>query len=574
MTFQQYGVIALLLALIAGLIFSKRSPAFWFGGALLFSYLVGWLEMDKALTNFSNPSLITLILLLLISIAIEKTRLVSWLSHRFEGNNLSLVVAKVSLASGFLSSFINNTAVVSTLMSSLRHHPHFAASKLLIPLSYSAILGGMLTLIGTSTNLIVNGFVEEAGLPGLGFFSFTLLGLIAFAAGLVVLMIGVHWLPDTRKQQDETAPFYLSAHVDSNSQLAGKTVEQNGLRELQSLFLAEIQRGSKHICPVRPDTEIKAGDELRFVGDIEAVSRLQSFPGLQLVPDQADHQGELMEAVISYSSKLVGKTLKNLHFREQYDAVVIAVRRGHERLNGGLGDLQLHAGDVLILSTGKDFPGLNELNQDFIYVNGLSIATPLSATRSHWVLAAFVGTLVLSLLELVPLVKGLPVLLVGLLATQVIHINELKRRFPLELFVIVGAAIGLAQLMIQSGVAGMIAAGLNQLVDGTGAYGALIAIFIATWLFTEVVTNNAAAALTFPIAYAMALELGVDPTPFFMAVAFGASASFISPFGYQTNLMVYSAGNYQLKDYARLGIPMALVYSSVVLLCLPLIFPF
>jgi di/tricarboxylate transporter len=163
---------------------------------------------------------------------------------------------------------------------------------------------------------------------------------------------------------------------------------------------------------------------------------------------------------------------------------------------------------------------------------------------------------------------------VGLLATQVIHLNELKRRFPLELFVIVGAAIGLAQLMIQSGVAGMIAGGLNQLVDGSGAYGALIAIFVATWLFTEVVTNNAAAALTFPIAYAMALELGVDPTPFFMAVAFGASASFISPFGYQTNLMVYSAGNYQLKDYARLGIPMALVYSSVVLLCLPLIFPF
>ncbi|SEA69810.1 SLC13 family permease [Alkalimonas amylolytica] len=574
MTLQQLGVIALLLALVAGLVFSKRSPAFWFGGALLASYLVGWLELDKALTNFSNPSLITLVLLLLISLAIEKSQLVSWLSRSFSGSNLSLVVARLSLASGFLSSFVNNTAVVSTLMASLRQHPHFAASKLLIPLSYSAILGGMLTLIGTSTNLIVNGFVEEAGHASLGFFDFTLLGLIAFAAGLVVLMIGAHWLPDTRKAEQAAAPYYLSAHVDTDSQLIGKTVSDNGLRELQALFLAEIQRGDRLLCPVKPDTLIEAGDELRFVGDLQAVSRLQNFPGLKLVPGEAEHQGELMEAVISYSSKLVGKTLKQLRFREQYDAAVIAVRRGHERLNGGLGDLELHAGDVLILATGKDFPGQNELGQDFIYVNGLAISQPLTAKRSHWVLASFAATLALSILDLVPLVKSLPLLLVLYIATKVIQLNELKRRFPLELFIIVGSAIGLAQLMIQSGVAGMIAAGLNQLVAGYGAYGALIAIFIATWLFTEVVTNNAAAALTFPIAYAMALELSVSPTPFFMAVAFGASASFISPFGYQTNLMVYSAGNYQLKDYARIGIPMALVYSTVVLLCLPRIYSF
>ena len=573
MPYQQYGVIALLLVLVAGLIFSKRSPALWFGGALLLSYLIGWLPLESALQNFANPSLVTLLLLLLVSIGIEKSQLVSWLSRGFQGKHLGSVITRLSLSSALMSAFINNTAVVSTLMSSLRHHNHFAASKLLLPLSYSAILGGMLTLIGTSTNLIVNGFVEQSGEPLLGFFDFTLLGLLVLSAGIVVLVIGARWLPDKRDDDSKATPYYLTAHVRSDSQLIGKSVEQNQLRELQALFLAEIQRGPERICPVTPETVIEAGDELRFVGDLEAVSRLQQFPGLELL-QQHQQQGELLEAVISYSSRLVGKSLKQLRFRHEYDAVVIAVRRGHERLQGGLGDLVLHAGDVLILSVGKHFPGQHQLSQEFVYVNGLAISTPLSKNRSHWVLLGFVAALTLSVFDIVPLIKSLPVLLLAYVAGGAVTVNEIKNRFPLELWLIVGSAIGLAQLMIQTGVAGQIAAALLVLVDGSGAYGALIAVFVATWLFTELVTNNAAAALTFPIAYTIAQNLGVDPVPFFMAVAFGASASFISPFGYQTNLMVYSAGNYQLRDYVRLGVPMALVYSLVVLVFLPLIYPF
>ncbi len=573
MAYQQYGVIALLLALVAALIFSKRSPALWFGGALLLSYLLGWLSLDKALQNFANPSLITLLLLLLVSIGIEKSQLVSWLSRGFQGKRLSSVITRLSLSSALMSAFINNTAVVATLMSSLRHHNHFAASKLLLPLSYSAILGGMLTLIGTSTNLIVNGFVEQSGEPVLGFFDFTLLGALVLTAGIVVLVIGSRWLPDNREQDAQATPYYLTAHVRSDSQLIGKSVEQNQLRELQALFLAEIQRGPQRICPVTPETVIEASDELRFVGDIAAVSRLQQFPGLELLR-QDQQQGELLEAVLSYSSRLVGKSLKQIRFRHEYDAVVIAVRRGHERLQGGLGDLVLHAGDVLILSVGKHFPGQHQLNQEFIYVNGLAIATPLSKLRSNWVLLGFLATLALSVLSIIPLIKSLPVLLLAYIAGGAVSVREVKSRFPLELWLIVGSAIGLAQLMIQTGVAGAVANGLITLVDGSGAYGALVAVFVATWLFTELVTNNAAAALTFPIAYAIAQHLAVDPVPFFMAVAFGASASFISPFGYQTNLMVYSAGNYQLRDYIRLGVPMALTYSAVVLIFLPLIYPF
>ncbi|WP_333608373.1 SLC13 family permease, partial [Arsukibacterium sp.] len=452
MSYQQYGVVLLLLLLVSGLILSKRSPALWFGGALLVSYLIGWLPLEKALQNFANPSLITLLLLLMVSIAIEKSHLVSWLSRGFAGSSLTSVITRLSLSSALMSAFINNTAVVSTLMSSLRHHQHFAASKLLLPLSYSAILGGMLTLIGTSTNLIVNGFVEQSGEPLLGFFDFTLLGALVLIAGIGVLVVGARWLPSYRDSDSKVTPYYLSAHVRTDSQLIGKTVEHNKLRELQALFLAEIQRGSARLCPVTPDTLIAAGDELRFVGDINAVQRLQQFPGLELL-QQDQQQGELLEAVISYSSRLVGKSLKQLKFRHEYDAVVIAVRRGHERLQGGLGDLVLHAGDVLILSVGKQFPGQHQLAEEFIYVNGLAIATPLSTRRSHWVLLGFIAALTLSIFELVPLIKSLPLLLLAYVATGTLTVKELKNRFPLELWLIVGSAIGLAQLMIQTGVA-------------------------------------------------------------------------------------------------------------------------
>ncbi|RUO22910.1 SLC13 family permease [Aliidiomarina minuta] len=500
---QLAGVLLLLAGLVAGLIFSQRSPAIFFAGALLTGYVLGWIPLDKALHNFTNSSLVTLVLLILCAIAIEKSRLTSWLSRQFSSASLTVVITRLTLTSAVLSAFINNTAVVSTLMSSLRQHPHFAASKLLLPLSYSAIMGGMLTLIGTSTNLIVNSFIEEAGLPGFSFFDFTLLGLTAFAIGFFVLLLGARWLPDNSSRQPKESSYYVTAQVPEGSPLIGHSVENNGLRHLKSLYLADIQRAQKNLCPVSPDIQLRAGDCLHFVGNLTAIPQLQEIPGLEFTPQQQQHEFELMEAVISNSS-----------------------------------------------------------------------STPLSLSRSVAVVIAFLGVLLLSLLNIVPLVKGLTVLLVLYLLTRTIKLSDIRERFPLELFIIVGSAIGLAQLMMDSGVAGLMASGLSAVVGENSPWLALAAVFLATWLFTEVITNNAAAALIFPVAYSLALQLGVDPTPFFMAVAFGASASFISPFGYQTNLMVYSAGNYKFRDYLRLGGPLCLVYSSTVLLLLPRFFPF
>jgi di/tricarboxylate transporter len=341
------------------------------------------------------------------------------------------------------------------------------------------------------------------------------------------------------------------------------------------LFLAEIIRGDKRICAVTPKQVIKEGDVLLFVGDIKSVPLLTQFDGLKVVHDKHEKDVEhLVEVVVSHSSKYIGKTIKEVRFREQFHAAVIAIRRGHDRLQGGLGKVQLQAGDSLILAPGKEFYSLPNLKREFVYISGLDLQTHLKPKQSNIVLASFATVLGLSIIGLVPLVKGLLVLLIGLMLTGTIKLSEVKRRFPIELLAVVGSAIGLAKLMIGTGLAGEISSAMLYVLGDFVFDGAFIAIFLMTVLFTELITNNAAAALSFPVAYALAVGFDVSPLPFIMAVAFGASASFISPFGYQTNLMVYSAGNYRLKDYIAMGLPLSIIYSITVLTLIPLVFPF
>ncbi len=572
---EQWLLTGILVTLVVAL-FGTRLRASWlFASAIGISFLTGLVELDNILVNFANPSLITLLLLLLLSIAIEKTTLVQRLASSLTQGGLYQSVVKMGLSTAFLSSFTNNTAVVASLMAGIKSNQAHPPSKLLLPLSYTAIMGGTLTLIGTSTNLIVNGFVVEAGLPALGFFDFTLVGLSAFAIGLATILLCLRFLPNNGRTNHEVVPYYLEAKVAQHSPLIGKTVEQNGLRDLKDVFLAEIIRDNERICAVSPKTLICRGDKLLFVGDLSAVATLSRFEGLQIVHDsQREQLNHLVEVVVSQSSKMVGKTLKEARFREQFHAAVIAVRRGHDRLQGGLGQVRLQAGDCLILAPSKQFKQHPNLKREFVIISGLDIQAHLNERASFWVMTSFLATLAAGITGIVPLVKGLLVLLVGLIATRVIRISELKRRFPLEIFVIVGSAIGLAKLMIHTGLAAQLSDALMHLFGDLGPFGALVAVFLVTLVTTELITNNAAAALTFPVAYALAMGFDVSPLPFIMAVAFGASASFISPYGYQTNLMVYSAGNYRLKDYVTLGVPVSLAYSVTVLTLIPYFFPF
>ena len=388
-------------------------------------------------------------------------------------------------------------------------------------------------------------------------------------------MLLANTLPDRREDnQDEALPYLLEAHVAKHSQLVGHSVVDNRLRALKKLYLVELERSGIRICPVPPNMVIQAGDMLRFSGAVESVELLHQFDGLEWFGKQHAKGQNLVEAVLGPSSKLVGTTLKDARFRELYDSAVMAIRRGHAPLKGGLGDIVLQPGDVLLITPGDRFSHSPNLSTDFAAISGLDLNVRLDDKRSNWVILGFVLTILASVTELVPLAKGLVILLLSYFAIGAVSLSELKRRFPLELVVIVGSALCLATLMIDTGLAKNLADGVISVFNGYGVFAAFVGVFFITLIVTELITNNAAAALAFPVAYAVATSYGVDPRPFIMAVVFGASASFISPYGYQTNLMVYNAGNYKLSDFVRVGLPLSVVYSLTVIFAVPYFFPF
>ncbi|MCG9554845.1 SLC13 family permease [Vibrio sp. Isolate31] len=572
---QQGFVLAILLGIITCLLVTRIKPSFIFAGAAFIAFMGGMIDLSSIANNFTNSSLLTLILLILASSALEKTRLISWVSRNISEGCLGTVVAKLGISTALLSSFTNNTAVVVSLIGAIKRNQQHAPSKLLIPLSYAAILGGTLTLIGTSTNLIINSFVEDAGLPSLNFFTPTLIGLAVLAGGVLILIPLSYFLPNYDDGSQDDLPYFLEARVEPGSPLVGRSVSENNLRALRKLFLAEVIRDGKTTASIDPDFVLQARDRLLFCGDVESVATLQEIQGLTLFGQHHLNGQSFVEVVVSSSASFCNKTLKTSQFRDRFDAVVVAIRRGHERLEGGLGNITLTAGDTLILVPGKRFEEQRQQhNKEFVLMNDLDSSAKLDADKSALVLLGFTSVIGLALLDMVPIIKGLAGFLLLLVAFGIVQLSELRRRFPVDIVVIVGSALSIAQLMISSGLSERMGQMFIEAFNGWGVFGALVATYLMTLILTELVTNNAAAALSFPIGYSMAVGYGVDPMPFIMAVLFGASASFISPYGYQTNLLVYSVGNYHLTDYLRIGIPISIVYSGLVLTLIPYFFPF
>ncbi|UPQ87735.1 SLC13 family permease [Vibrio sinaloensis] len=572
---QQGFVLAMLLAIITCLLTTRIKPSFIFAGAAFVAFIAGMIELGDVATNFTNSSLLTLVLLILASAALEKTRLISWVSRSLSTGCLAVVVAKMGLSTALLSSFTNNTAVVVSLIGAIKRNQQHAPSRLLIPLSYAAIFGGTLTLIGTSTNLIINSFVEDAGLPSLNFFAPTMIGLSVLVGGLLILIPISYLLPNYDDHSQEDLPYFLEARVEPGSPLVGRSISENNLRALRKLFLAEVVRDGHSLPSVDPEFVLQARDRLLFCGDIESVATLQEIQGLTLFGQHHLNGQGFVEVVVSSSASFCNKTLKSSHFRDRFDAVVVAIRRGHERLQGGLGNITLNAGDTLVLVPGKRFEQERQAHRkEFVLVNDLDSSARLDSRKSTLVLLGFAAVIGLALAGVFPLIKGLSLFLIAALLCGVIQLGELRRRFPVDIVVIVGSALSIAQLMLSSGLSASLGQMFIEGFNGWGVFGALVATYLLTLILTELVTNNAAAALAFPLGYSMALGYGVDPMPFIMAVLFGASASFISPYGYQTNLLVYSVGNYTITDYVRVGIPISIVYSALVLTLIPLFFPF
>lgn len=575
MELGQWSMSLIFVATIVGLIKYQQRPERVFAAAVLLCLALSFIEVQTLLHNAANAGLVTLMLLVCCSFALERTSFLRILSMRLlNGSNLS-ISCKTLGATALASAFLNNTAVVASLMAPINHNRNINPGKLLLPLSYAAILGGTLTLAGTSTNLIVNSLLLEQGLPGLSFFAFTPVALVALLCCLVVMVLRLGCLPEQQTGEDPLLDYFVEAKVLEGSPLIGKSVQANGLRNLDALFLVEILRGGKLISPVTPEDVIAPGDYLIFSGDVSKVLLLQQFQGLQLYAEQDKLlQRNLTEVLLKADSVLVGKTLKSAGFRAKFDAAVVAIRREGEKLSGKLGAVELKAGDFLVLAVGNDFTGRSNLSKNFHLLSGVTPDNMLTGWRDKLTLLGFVGAIGVSVLFEVALIKSLLFYLSALLAAGCLSAAEIKRRFPLGLWLLVVSALSLASALNNTGMAALISFKFETLLSGQSVFWAFVGIYLLTLLTTELVTNNAAAVLLFPIAFNIALGLGVSPMPFVMAVAFAASGSFISPYGYQTNVMVYSAGNYRLKDFMRFGWPVSLVYSMVMLIMIPLIFPF
>ncbi|MEZ0151739.1 MAG: SLC13 family permease [Candidatus Reddybacter sp.] len=573
---EQFIVTLCLAGIIIGLSATRIRPVFLFSSAISLLYLLDMISLGDALKHYTNEALATLILLIMLVLAIEKTQLFTHLGHKVLSGSYHRVLLKLGLTAGLVSSVSNNTAVVASFMSAVKNQNKLPPSRLLIPLSYASIWGGTLTLVGTSTNLILNGLVLENGLPPLSMFDFTAIGLPIFLGCMTLLLIiAPRVLPSRAVDISESKTYFLEAKVQSDSPLIGKSLLDNGFRNLVDLFLVEIIRDQHVISPVSPEEMIEAGDLLIFSGDIENIQTLNQFKGLSIFDDdQSNLTRNLSEVVVSHNATITDRPLREVNFRAMFDAAVVAVRRGDQRLAGGLGKIKLQSGDSLVLATGHDFHSRHNLPRNFIVLGGVNTKEHLPTLTEYTIIASFIAVIALSALAILPLFKGLLIMLGGLITSRLLSVNEIRRHFPFELIIVIGAALGFAQVMQDSGVAALLADLILTAPGAQGAYPALIACFILTLLLTELVTNNAAAVLVFPIALSMASQYQTDPMPFIMAVAFGASASFISPHGYQTNLMVYSAGNYQLLDYLKTGLPISLLYATIALITIPMVYPF
>ena len=555
-----------LVGLIGALVFSRVNATVLFLIAALFCLISGLVNIDTFWSKTTNEGLVTLVLLILCAVALERLPWLGMLSRTVDSPRLSWSIAKIVAIAAPMSAVLNNTAVVAGLANVLRRSEYHASSRLLLPLSYAAILGGTLTLIGTSTNLIVSSFLEDRRGVGLGFGDFFVISApVVLFVGLLLVVLARR-LPTRENFEAVETEYTLEAEVDSEGALVGRTVEEAGLRALETLYLAEILRDGRKIKPVSPTDILLSGDRLVFTGDVSDVARIDHVEGLSTFAKREGlMQSELTEVLVAPGSILNGRSAKSLGFRARFNAAIVAVQRDGKHVEGRLGELPLSAGDLLVLATGDDFAERKNLSRNFIVLSESLDVRLMDPTAGFLATAALFAIIALAAWGAIPLSLGLLLLLVGFWAADVVSVDDLRRRFPFDIWILVSSALVVADAMVESQFVESVIGLAMPLLSGSAPFLGLVIIFVLTLILTELITNNAAAALMFPVGYALAEASGVDVMPFALAVAFAASGSFLTPYGYATNLIVQNIAGYTRGDYLRFGYPITLAYTVGVL---------
>jgi di/tricarboxylate transporter len=552
-------------------------------------WTMGVLRPEDVLIGLSNPGVVTVAVLFVVAAGIGETGGLDWAAEKMLGRPRAQVVAQarmMGLVLG-LSAFLNNTPVVALMIPQVTEWAkrlRLSVSKFMMPLSYAAILGGLCTLIGTSTNLVIAGLVaDRPEIEPLGMFTVTPLGLpCALVGAAFLIFVGRRLLPDRRPIEgavEDPREYTVEMMVEPSSPLAGKTIEEAGLRHLPGLYLMEIDRAGAVLHAVGSEERLQSGDRLVFVGVVESVKDLQRVRGLAPATDQIfkldSPRSErcLIEAVVSDTCPMAGKSIREGRFRSVYDAAVIAVARNGQRLRHKIGDIVLRPGDTLMLETRPGFVDRNRDSRDFFLVGALEDSAPLRREKAGIALAILAALVVAVAAGWLPMLVGAMVAAGLMLMARCLSARAARRSVDWSVIIAIAAALALGRALEKSGAASVVA---QLLLGGAGdrPWVALALVYLVTVVFTELLTNNAAAVLIFPIGLATAQALGVNPMPFVMSVMVGASAGFATPLGYQTNMMVFGPGGYRFGDFLRVGLMMDIVIGAVVIALAPVIWPF
>ena len=579
----------MLVVLVALLAWDRFSPSVVMLCGLAAVYVGGVVDEADAFSGFSNPAPITVAALYVLAGASERTGAMQSLTERAFGRGTRhqrRQLARMLFPTAAASGFVANTPLVSMLApraDAWARRVGHSPSRYLMPISFAAVFGGVITVIGTSTNLVVSGLLSDAGQEPLGVFEITVVGLPLAVVGVtLIVLLAPRLLPSRVAPSEDLAAgsreFIVEMEVPPGSALARSSVIDAGLRNLQGVFLVEIEREGRAIAPVRPDVVLAEGDRLIFAGNADRVVDLQAMTGLRPAAEQhfaatGESTGRrFYEAVVGTDSPLEGATLKTVGFRGRYGAAVFAVHRAGERVSGKLGDVRLRTGDVLLLVAERGFERRWRDGNDFLVVSPLDGAVPLRREKARIVELATLALVVVAGLGLLDLTKTALVVALGLVAVRVIRPDEARRSIDLNIILLIAASFGVGAAVAESGLAAEIADLSVGALGRFGDIGILAGVLLATVLATELLSNNAAAVLMFPIAMAMAAQAELEPRSLAIAVLIAASCSFLTPIGYQTNTMVFSMGGYKFRDFARLGFPLTIATIVVSLVLIPLTF--